>query len=242
VIVRVDTPGGTTAGAEQLYDALRRLQEKKPMVVVVDGLAASGGYIAAMAADHIIALDTSIIGSIGVLFQYPNFSDVLKTVGIQVEAIRSSPLKAAPSGFEPTSPEARAAIASIVMDSYSWFKGLVQSRRKLDDGLLNAVTDGRVFTGRQAVNLKLVDSLGNEKTALEWLQKEKNIPATTPVRDVALTARFSDLSFLHMAKFALETVGLPGFAQRIETWGLLGAVERLNLDGLLALWHPPTEN
>ena len=242
VIVRIDTPGGTTAGAEQLYDALRRLQEKKPMVVVVDGLAASGGYIAAMAADHIIALDTSIIGSIGVLCQYPNFSDVLKTVGIQVESIRSSPLKAAPSGFEPTSPEARAAIASIVMDSYAWFKGLVQSRRKLDDGLLNSVTDGRVFTGRQAVNLKLVDSLGNEKTALEWLQREKNIPATTPVRDVPLTARFGDLSFLHMAKFALETVGLPGFAQRIETWGALGAVERLNLDGLLALWHPPTEN
>ena len=242
VIVRVDTPGGTTAGAEQLYDALRRLQEKKPMVVVVDGLAASGGYIAAMAADHIIALDTSIIGSIGVLFQYPNFSDVLKTVGIQVESIRSSPLKAAPSGFEPTSPEARAAIASIVMDSYAWFKGLVQSRRKLDDGLLNSVTDGRVFTGRQAVNLKLIDSLGNEKTALEWLQREKNIPATTPVRDVPLTARFGDLSFLHMAKFALETAGLPGFAQRIETWGVLGAVERLNLDGLLALWHPPTEN
>lgn len=242
VIVRVDTPGGTTAGAEQLYDALRRLQEKKPMVVVVDGLAASGGYIAAMAADHIIALDTSIIGSIGVLFQYPNFSDVLKTVGIQVEAIRSSPLKAAPSGFEPTSPEARAAIASIVMDSYAWFKGLVQSRRKLDDGLLSTVTDGRVFTGRQAINLKLIDSLGNERTALEWLQKEKNIPATTPVRDVPLTARFSDLSFLHMAKFALETVGLPGLAQRIETWGALSAVERLNLDGLLALWHPPTEN
>ena len=79
------------------------------------------------------------------LFQYPNFTDVLKTVGIQVEAIRSSPLKAAPSGFEPTSPEARAAIASIVMDSYAWFKGLVQSRRKLDDSLLNTVTDGRVF-------------------------------------------------------------------------------------------------
>ena len=242
VIVRVDTPGGTTAGSEQLYDALRRLQEKKPMVVVVDGLAASGGYIAAMAADHIIALDTSIIGSIGVLFQYPNFSDILKTVGIQVEAIRSSPLKAAPSGFEPTSPEARAAIASIVMDSYSWFKGLVQSRRKLDDGLLNSVADGRVFTGRQAVNLKLIDSLGNEKTALEWLQRERNIPATTPVRDVALTARFGDLSFLHMATFMLEMVGLPGFAQRIEMWGALGAVERLNLDGLLALWHPPTEN
>ncbi len=201
VIVRVDTPGGTTAGAEQLYDALRQLQEKKPMVVVVDGLAASGGYIAAMAADHIIALDTSIIGSIGVLFQYPNFSDILKTVGIQVEAIRSSPLKAAPSGFEPTSPEARAAIASIVMDSYAWFKGLVQSRRKLDDGLLN-YCDGRPClywpSGRQ---FEADRQSRQRKDCFRMAAKEKNIPATTPVRDVALTARFSDLSFLHMAKF-----------------------------------------
>jgi protease-4 len=242
VIVHLDTPGGTTAGSEQLYDSLRRLQEKKPMVVVVDGLAASGGYIAAMAADHIIALDTSLIGSIGVLFQYPNFTDILKTIGVKVEEIKSSPLKAAPNGFEPTSPEARAAIASIVMDSYAWFRGLVQSRRKLDDGQINTVADGRVFTGRQAVALKLIDSLGNERTALEWLEKEKNIPAATPVRNVALTPRFSDLSFLHMAVFTLQVAGLPGFAQRIEEWGALQAVERLNLDGLLALWHPPTSN
>ena len=121
VIVHLDSPGGTTAGSEQLYDSLRRLQAKKPMVVVVDGLAASGAYIAAMASDHVIALDTSLVGSIGVLFQYPNFTDLLKTIGVNVETIKSSPLKAAPSGFEPTSPEARAAIAAIVGDSYAWF-------------------------------------------------------------------------------------------------------------------------
>jgi len=242
VIVHLDTPGGTTAGSEQLYDSLRRLQEKKPMVVVVDGLAASGGYIAAMAADHIIAQDTSLIGSIGVLFQYPNFSDILKTLGIKVEEIKSTPLKAAPSAFEPTSPEARAAIASIVMDSYAWFKGLVETRRKLSGNDLNTVADGRIFTGRQAVALKLIDSLGNERTALEWLQTEKNIPATTPVRNVSLTARLTDLSFIHMTAFALDMVGLPAIARRLEQSGALDAVERLNLDGLLALWHPPTDN
>ena len=102
VIVHLDSPGGTTAGSEQLYDALRALQEKKPMVVVVDGLAASGAYIAALASEHIIAHDTSLVGSIGVLFQYPNFTDVLKTIGIKVEEVKSSPLKAAPNGFEPT--------------------------------------------------------------------------------------------------------------------------------------------
>jgi protease IV len=242
VIVHIDSPGGTTAGSEQLFKSLRELQTKKPIVVVVDGLAASGAYIAALSADHIIAQDTSLVGSIGVLFQYPNFTDVLKTIGIKVEEIKSSPLKAAPNGFEPTSPEARAAIAAIVSDSYDWFKGLVKDRRKLDDAQLARVADGRVFTGRQGMGLKLVDALGNEQTARAWLEKEKNIPASTPVRDYKLEPRFSELSFLHLAAWTFQAVGLSAMAQRIEEWGAVQAVERLNLDGLLALWHPPVSN
>jgi protease-4 len=242
VIVHIDSPGGTTAGAEQLYDSLRTLQAKKPMVVVVDGLAASGAYIAAISADHIIAQDTSLVGSIGVLFEYPNFSELLKTIGVQFESIKSSPLKAAPNGFEPTSPAARAAIEAIVLDSYAWFKGLVKERRTMDDAQLAAVADGRVFTGRQAVGLKLVDGLGNEKTALAWLEKEKKVPASTPVRDYSLEPRFNELSFLHVAAWAFEAVGLTAMAHRIEAWSAVQAVERLNLDGLLALWHPPSSN
>ena len=242
VIVHLDSPGGTTAGSEQLYDALRVLQSKKPMVVVIDGLAASGAYIAALASDHILAHDTSLVGSIGVLFQYPNFTEVLKTIGIKVEEIKSSPLKAAPNGFEPTSPEARAAIEAIVLDSYAWFKNLVQTRRRLDDAELTKVADGRVFTGRQGVPLKLVDQLGNEKTALAWLEKEKKVPANTPVRDYSLEPRFGELSFLHVAAFGAQALGLSSFAQRIEAWGAVQAVERLNLDGLLALWHPSSPN
>jgi protease IV len=242
VIVHINSPGGTTAGSEQLYDALRTLQAKKPTVVVVDGLAASGAYIAALSCDHIIAYDTSLVGSIGVLFQYPNFTEVLKTVGIKVESIKSSPLKAAPNGFEPTSPEARAAIESIVLDSFAWFKGLVKERRKMDDAQLAAVSDGRVFTGRQGVGLKLVDSLGNEKTALTWLETEKKVPANTPVRDYSLQPRFSELSFLHVAAWTFQAMGLSAIAQRIEGWSAVQAVERLNLDGLLALWHPPLAN
>ncbi len=239
VIVHVDSPGGTTAGSQQLYDALRALQAKKPMVVVVDGLAASGAYIAALSADHIIAHDTSLVGSIGVLFKYPNFTQALKTLGIEVETIKSSPLKASPSGFEPTSPEARAAMQAIVLDTYAWFKNLVQTRRHMNDAQLAAVDDGRVFTGRQGLGLKLVDALGNEQTALAWLAKEKKIPATTPVRDYSLKPRFDELSFLHVAAWTFQAVGLSGFAQRLEDWGGVQAIERLNLDGLLALWHPP---
>ena len=243
VILHIDSPGGTTAGAEQLFGALTRLKEKKPLVVVIDGLAASGGYIAAISADQIVAQSTSLVGSIGVLFQYPNLTDLLKTIGVKVEEIKSSPLKAAPNAFEPTSPEARAALEAIVLDSYAWFRGLVSDRRQVDGALLERVADGRVFTGRQAVELKLVDQLGDERTAIAWLAKEKNVPANTPVRDYQLRTRFSDLTFLHLAAVVtLEAVGLRSFAQRIEHWGAVQAVERLNLDGLLALWHPPTAN
>src|SRR6187200_945740 len=243
VIVHINSPGGTTSGSEQLHDSLMRLKEQKPLVVVVDGLAASGGYIAAVAADHIVALETSLVGSIGVLFQYPNVADLLKTLGVKVEEIKSSPLKAAPNGFEPTSPEARAAIESVVSDSYAWFKGMVKARRQLDDEMLQRVADGRVFTGRQGIPLKLVDELGDERTAIAWLAKEKNIDPKTPVRDYRLRDRLGDLPFLHTAIVtSLDAVGLGSFARRFEEWGAVQAIERLNLDGLLALWHPPTAN
>jgi len=243
VIVHINSPGGTTAGAEQLYDALVQLRSKKPMVVVVDGLAASGAYIAAMSSDHIIAQQSSLVGSIGVLFQYPNVADLLKTVGVKVEEVKSSPLKAAPNGFEPTSPEARAALESIVKDSYAWFKGIVAERRHLVDAALDTVSDGRVFTGRQGLELKLVDELGNEQTAREWLAKEKNIDIKTPVRNYQLSPRFGDLPFIHVAVISLlNAVGLTSVAHRLEAWGTVQAIEQLNLDGLLALWHPPLAN
>ena len=243
VIVHINSPGGTVAGSEELYDSLTKLKAKKPMVVVVDGLAASGGYIAAMASDRIVAQQSAIVGSIGVIFQYPNVSELLKTIGVSVESIKSSPLKASPNGLEPTSPEARAAVEAIVMDSYDWFRGLVRDRRHLDPALLQKVADGRVFTGRQAVELKLIDALGDEQAAIDWLAKEKNIDPKTPVRDYRLRPRFGDLPFLHVAMIGLlDAVGLNSLALRFRDWGAIQAVERLNLDGLLALWHPPTTN
>ena len=243
VIVHINSPGGTTAGSEQLYDALVRLKAKKPLVVVVEGLAASGGYIAAIAADHIIAQQSSLVGSIGVLFQYPNVYELLKTVGVKVEEVKSSPLKAAPNGFEPTSPEARAALDALVKDSYAWFRGLVKERRGMDDALLEKVADGRVFTGRQAIDLKLVDQLGDEKAAVAWLVAEKKIKSELPVRDYKLNPRFGDLTFLRTAaSITLDALGLGSIARRIEQAGVVQAVDRLGLDGMLALWHPGGAN
>ena len=243
VVVHINSPGGTTAGSEQLYDSLMRLKAKKPMVVVVEGLAASGGYITAIAADHIVAQQTSLVGSIGVLFQFPNFTDLLKTVGVKVEEVKSSPLKAAPNGYEPTSPEARAALDALVKDSYAWFRGLVKERRGMDDALLNQVADGRVFTGHQAVDLKLIDELGDEKAAVAWLVAQKGVKANLPVRDYKLAPRFGDLTFLRTAaSITLDALGFSAVARQIEQAGVAQAVDRLGLDGMLALWEPSGTN
>jgi protease IV len=239
VIVHIDSPGGTTAGSEELYQALRRVAAQKPIVMVVDGLAASGGYMAAMAADHIVAQNSSLVGSIGVLFQYPNFSDLMNKVGVSYETIKSSPLKASPNGFEPTTPQARAAIEALVTDSYAWFRDIVRDRRKLEGEELDKVADGRVFTGRQAIALKLADEIGREQEAIDWLAKSSSIDPATPVRDWRLHPRFSQLSLLHLGMSAvLDGLGLGSLVHRPEIDGALQAAQKLNLDGLLMLWHP----
>ena len=109
--------------------------------------------------------------------------------------------------------------------------------------MMDRVADGRVFTGRQGISLKLIDELGDERTALAWLVKDKNIDPNTPVRDFRLRDRFSDLPFLHTAVVVvLESFGLSAVAQHFKDWGAVRAIEQLNLDGLLALWHPSTPN
>ena len=159
------------------------------------------------------------------LFQFPNFTDLLKTVGVKVEEVKSSPLKAAPNGYEPTSPEARAALDALVKDSYAWFRGLVKKRRGMDDALLEKVADGRVFTGRQAIDLKLIDQLGDEKTAVAWLVAQKNVKSDLPVRDFKLAPRFGDMTFLRTAaSVTLDALGLSAIARQIEQAGVVQAV------------------
>jgi len=157
--------------------------------------------------------------------------------------VKSSPLKAAPNGFEPTSPEARAALDALVKDSYAWFRGLVQTRRGMDAAQLDKVADGRVFTGRQAVDLKLIDQLGDEKTAIAWLVSAKNVKPDLPVQDYKLSPRFGDLTFLRTAaSLTLNALGLGGIARQIEQAGVVQAMDRFGLDGMLALWQPATAN
>jgi protease-4 len=235
VVVSVNSPGGTTTGSEELYRNIRRLAEKKPVVTFVDGTAASGGYITAVAADHVVARETSLVGSIGVLFQFPDLSGLLGNVGVKVEEVKSAPLKAEPSPFKPTSPEARAALQSVVNDTYDWFKALVRERRRLDEGELAVAATGQVFSGRQGVPLKLVDRIGGERDAIAWLEQEKGVAKDLPIRDWKPR---SDRDFSIIA-WGAAGADLLGFERLAETLRRSAAsVEAAQLDGLLAVWHP----
>ena len=240
VILSIESPGGTTTGAERLYDHIRKLSEKKPVVALVGGMAASGGYIAAMGADRIVAQGNSLVGSIGVLFQFPNVGKLLDTVGVKMEEVKSSPLKASPNGYEPTSPEAREALAALVKDSFDWFKDLVRDRRDLNGESLAAVTDGRVFTGRQALSLKLIDALGSEQDAISWLETEKNIEKNLPVRDWKKRRSIEDLGLLGMAADAAALLGFEGPALSLRK--LQSSKDEWFLDGLLSIWHAGSAN
>lgn len=235
-LVMIESPGGTVTGSEALYEALRKLAAKKPTVAVVDGMAASGGYIAAIGTDHIVARETSIVGSIGVLFQYPDVVKLLDTLGIKVELIKSSPLKAAPSPIESATPESRAAIAAIVAANFDWFKGLVSERRHLEGEKLAAVTDGRVFTGGQGLALGLVDELGSEDQAIAWLEKEKGIAKGLPVQEWRRQGLAEKWGLAEPASGLLRGLGLDGLAATLEMVG--NASKSGVLDGMLVLWHP----
>ncbi len=234
VIVAIESPGGTTTGAEKVYDELRRLALKKPVVAVINSTGASGAYIAALGADRIIAHGNSLVGSIGVLFQYPNVSRALNTLGVKMEEIKSSPLKASPNPFEDATPEARAAMDSLVADSYDWFRGLVRERRNLTEAELKIVADGRVFTGRQAVNVKLVDQLGTEREAIAWLESEKNVGKDLPVREWRRLAAGGRWDIFSLASLA-DVAGVPALGAFIRQ--AQAQSDRASLDGLLALWH-----
>ena len=235
VILSIDSPGGTTAGGEAIFDAVRRIADEKPVVAQVGALAASAGYMVASATEHIVARQTSIVGSIGVLVQYPDISGLMDKLGVKLEEIKSSPLKAEPSPFKPTSDEARAMIRSMILDSYNWFIGLVQKRRPLTHEQVMALADGSVFTGRQALEKKLVDELGGEHEAVQWLSskgvdKKLKVIEWKPTRSGASLLLDSSLG-----QAVSRALGVPNPGDDIIR--KIGA-ERLFLDGLVSLWHP----
>jgi protease IV len=234
VILDINSPGGTTTGGEAMYDAIRQLAEKKPVVAVCGTLATSAAYIVALATDRIFVYGNTITGSVGVIFQWADVSELMRTLGVKVEEVRSGPLKAVPNPFQPADEKARALAEEMVQESKVWFVDLVAKRRKIEPATVPGLTDGRIFSGRQAVELKLVDEIGDEKDAKRWLQKERDVtPGLSVVEWKPKTESSGVLSWLFGSIGSLLGISAANFVS------LFGQVsEGLRLDGLVSLWHP----
>lgn len=230
VIVSINSPGGTTYDSEILYNALQRVAAKKPVVSVMKNVAASGGYIVALASEHIIAAGNTITGSIGVLMQIPNAKKLLDNIGVSVTEVKSSPIKGEPNYFSNTPPEAIDNLKEMLNDTDDWFKSLVKKHRsKISDTVFPSVTNGAVFTGRQAIKLGLIDQIGGIDEAKKYLMHKHKFENTIEIKKIELEP--------------IEAQGL--LEQWIGTY--LSAISnfiannflksRNNVDGLLSLWH-----
>jgi protease-4 len=233
LIVSISSPGGTTYGGERIFKAIRAVSDKKPVVADVRTLAASAGYMIASAGDVIVAGETSITGSIGVIFQYPQVGPLLDKLGVSLQEIKSTPLKAEPSPFHEPPEEAKTMIRSMIMDTYDWFVDLVADRRKLPREEVLKLADGSIFTGRQALAVKLVDRLGGDEEIRAYL-KERGIDENLPVADWRAPSSSTPFSLLGLAKVAR----MLGYEDFLPLAGAASeATDKLFLDGLVSVWQ-----
>lgn len=219
VIVYINTPGGTVVGGESIYNNLKHISESKPVVSVMGTLATSAGYMVALGTDHVIASKGTVTGSIGVILHAAEVVDLAEKIGVKFNILKSGKLKASPSPFEKMSPAAEQAAQSVIDNFYNVFLDMVVENRKLDKAQVAKIADGRVFTGLQAVDLNLVDAIGDEQSALEWLEKEKGI-TTDNVKEVDLYKKEG---------------GLEGILNSLDAKKALFP-KILSLQGLLSVW------
>jgi protease IV len=221
LIVRINSPGGTFVGGENLYEGLRLVSAEKPVIAVIGNMGTSAAYMAALGTEHILVREGSLTGSIGVILQTANIMELLDKIGVEPVILKSNEMKAQPNPVEEFTPESRAMIAAVIADMYDIFLGIVAERRGKSKDAMRVHADGRVFTGRQALAAGLVDAIGGMREARDWLDTEAEISKDLPTINVT-----------------------PGIDEPAIVELLSGAVgkslfsERLNLDGVLALWHP----
>ncbi|MEQ1576333.1 MAG: signal peptide peptidase SppA [Hyphomicrobium sp.] len=237
VIVFVNSPGGTTTGGEALYEGLRSLAEDKPVVAQFGTVAASAGYIVGLGTDHIIARGNTITGSVGVIAQWPEFSDLLAKVGVKMNEVKSGELKAQPSAFAAPDPAALKVMQELIDDGFRWFISLVETRRGIKAQDLPGLEKGRVYSGRAAVDVKLVDEIGGEAEARRWLEDKRGIAKDLKIIDWKPDVPGGWGLGSSMASWPERLVEASWSKAMRAISGDRGGTN-LGLDGLVSVWHP----
>jgi protease-4 len=238
MILFVNSPGGTTSGGEAIFEAIRGVAAQKPVVAQFGTIATSAAYIAGLATDQIVARGNTITGSVGVIFQWAEVSELLGKLGVKMNEIKSGPLKANPSPFQPVDEAGRQNAQQMVAESMQWFKGLVSSRRNIDTSSVPGLEQGRVYSGREALEHKLIDKIGGETEAQKWLEEQRGITPGLKIVDWKPKNEDSWGLFSMMSRALTQLIG--GSAARIL--GVAADDPRLGLlqlDGLVSVWQPP---
>lgn len=237
VILFVNSPGGTTTGGEALYGAIRDLAKKKPVVAQFGTVAASAAYIAGLGTDYIVARGNSITGSVGVIMQWPELTGLFEKLGIKMHEIKSGKLKAVPSPFQPLDEETRRVTSDMILEGQSWFVGLVKERRKIDPAAVPGLLAGRVYSGRLALQHKLVDRIGGEEEAVKWLVETRKVASGLTIVDWK-PKKEVDWPFAGAIAGFFSAI-ISGTAARLgEDASASTGIGRLGLDGLVSVWHP----
>ena len=223
LVVRMDTPGGSAVAGQEIYLQLREIAAKKPVVVVMRDLSASAGYLAAIGADRIFAREATLTGSIGVIIEAAELTELADKIGVTPITIKTGPMKDALSPTAKITPEARQVMQGVVDDFFHVFVDTIAERRALPRDEVLKMADGRVFTGRQALKNKLIDALGNEQDAVAWLESEKKLDKSLPIKELKVKKEPFPEFLQHFADSAMQKI-LPGASSK--------------LDGLVAIWHP----
>ncbi|HKZ96959.1 MAG TPA: signal peptide peptidase SppA [Hyphomicrobiaceae bacterium] len=237
LLVFVNSPGGTTAGGESLFQALRNVAEKKPVVAQFGTVAASAGYIVGLGTDHIVSHGNTITGSIGVLAQWPEVSALLDKIGVKVNEVKSGELKAEPSPFKPMDAGGRQVVQNTIDDGFRWFLSLVEQRRGIIAANVPGLVEGRIFSGREALERKLVDEIGGETEAVRWLEEKRGVTKDLKVIDWKPVREGTWGLPNAMAELAAYVLG-AGAGQLARLVGRDATIGTLGLDGLVSVWQP----
>ena len=237
VILFVNSPGGTTTGGEALFEAIRNVAKDKPVVAQFGTVATSAAYIAGLATDYVVARGNTITGSVGVIFQWAEVSQLLDKIGVKMNEVKSGPLKANPSPFQPLDEAGKATAEQMVAESQKWFVGLVASRRNIDTRSVSGLEQGRIFSGREALSHKMIDEIGGETEAVQWLVEKRNVPKGLKVVDWK-PKRGSDWNLVGASAAVIgylfgDRLGSE-LAQLLSNDHTLGT---LRLDGLISVWQ-----
>jgi protease-4 len=237
LILAVNSPGGTTTGGEALFEAIRDVAAKKPVAAQFGTIATSAAYIAGLATDQIIARGNTITGSVGVIFQWAEVSELMSKLGVKMNEIKSGPLKANPSPFQPADEAGKEVAQQMVADSMRWFVGLVASRRGINTASVPGLEQGRVYSGREAMTHKLVDQIGGEAETQKWFEEQRGVTKGLRIVDWKPSREDSWGYFGEVGKALVKLVGAaPGSLLHLLVDD--PRLTLLQLDGLVSVWQP----